>query len=82
MFCCVLLCRVLSALIAVLSWLELCCRVLFYRDCRASAQIQLAKCGVPGQAPLISAPYQLATDWSDPAFVAAAPAGLDGDGGW
>ena len=62
--------------------LEDCCRVLFYRDCRASAQIQLAKCGVPGQAPLISAPYQLATDWSDPAFVAAAPAGLDGDGGW
>ena len=62
--------------------LEDCCRVLFYRDCRASSQIQLAKCGVPGQAPLISAPYQLATEWSDPAFVAAAPAGLDGDGGW
>jgi 20S proteasome subunit beta 7 len=59
-----------------------CCRVLFYRDCRASSQIQLAKCGVVGQEPLISAPYQLATEWSDPAFVAAAPAGLDGDGGW
>ena len=62
--------------------LEDCCKVLFYRDCRASSQIQLAKCGVPGQAPLVSAPYQLDTDWSDPAFVSAAPAGLDGDGGW
>ena len=40
-------------------------------------KIQLAKCGVPVQAPLVSAPYQL-----DPAFVSAAPAGLDGDGGW
>ena len=39
-------------------------------------KIQLAKCGVPVQAPLV-APYQL-----DPRFVSAAPAGLDGDGGW
>jgi 20S proteasome subunit beta 7 len=65
--------------------LEDCLKVLFYRDCRASSQIQLAKCGLTadgGVAPLISDPYQLETDWSDPAFVNSAPAGIDGDGGW
>lgn len=64
--------------------LEDCLKVLFYRDCRASSQIQLAKCGGSGAAskPIISDPYQLETSWSDPAFVNAAPAQLDGDGGW
>jgi 20S proteasome subunit beta 7 len=64
--------------------LEDCLKVLFYRDCRASSLIQLAKCGGGGAAetPLISDPYQLETSWSDPAFVNAAPAQIDGDGGW
>lgn len=62
--------------------LEDCLKVLFYRDCRASSQIQLAKCGTPNQNPLISDPYQLETSWSDPSFVNAAPAQIDGDGGW
>ena len=68
--------------------LEDCLRVLFYRDCRASSLIQLGKC-VSGEdhrattTPLISDPYPLEhTSWNDPAFVQAAPAQLDGDGGW
>ena len=67
--------------------LEDCLRVLFYRDCRASSLIQLGKCASGGDAPaatpLISDPYPLEhTSWNDPAFVEAAPAQLDGDGGW
>jgi 20S proteasome subunit beta 7 len=71
--------------------LEDCLKVLFYRDCRASSQIQLAKVDVTVSAdgttraintPIISDPYQLETSWSDPAFVNAAPAQIDGDGGW
>lgn len=65
-------------------------KILFYRDCRASAYIQLAKCGcrpnnnnaAAVEPPIISDPYQLEHSWSDPAFVNAAPAQLDGDGGW
>lgn len=70
------------------AMLEDCLRVLFYRDCRASSLIQLGKC-VSGEdhrattTPLISDPYPLEhTSWNDPAFVQAAPAQLDGDGGW
>jgi 20S proteasome subunit beta 7 len=71
--------------------LEDCLKVLFYRDCRASSQIQLAKVDVTASTdgttraintPIISDPYQLETSWSDPAFVNAAPAQIDGDGGW
>jgi 20S proteasome subunit beta 7 len=61
--------------------LEDCLKVLFYRDCQASSLVQLGK-SANGQA-LISAPYQLDTEWSDPAFIEAAPAAdIDGDGGW
>lgn len=60
--------------------LEDCLKVLFYRDCRASSLVQLAKSSVSQS--LISDPYPLETSWDDPAFVQAAPAGLDGDGGW
>jgi 20S proteasome subunit beta 7 len=50
------------------AMLEDCLRVLFYH-----APIS----------PLISDPYPLEhTSWNDPAFVQAAPAQLDGDGGW
>ena len=61
--------------------LEDCLKILFYRDCHASSLVQLAKCGT-GSPPLISDPYQLETSWNDPAFVQAAPAALEGDGGW
>jgi len=62
--------------------LEDCMKVLFYRDGRASACIQLAKCSVADSEVLVSDPYEL-TDlsWDVPDFVR--PVGdLDGDGGW
>jgi len=42
--------------------LEDCMKVLYYRDCRASSRIQLAKVSADGV--LISEPYELETDWS------------------
>lgn len=59
--------------------LEDCMRILFYRDCRASAKIQLAKCTSEGV--LVSEPYQLETDWSAPSMVAA-KGDLGTDAGW
>lgn len=41
--------------------LEDCLRVMFYRDCRASSRIQIAKATAEGT--LVSEPYELATDW-------------------
>lgn len=41
--------------------LEDCMKVLFYRDCRASSRIQLAKVSADGV--LISEPYELETSW-------------------
>jgi 20S proteasome subunit beta 7 len=41
--------------------LEDCLRVLFYRDCRASNRIILAK--VTKDGPIVSEPYELTTDW-------------------
>jgi len=43
--------------------LEDCMRLLFYRDCRASNRIQLAKVTVEDGV-LISEPYELETDWT------------------
>jgi 20S proteasome subunit beta 7 len=60
--------------------LEDCMKVLFYRDCRASCQIQLAKCSA-NQEPMVSAPYQLETSWDAESFVQPV-ADLEGDGGW
>jgi 20S proteasome subunit beta 7 len=59
--------------------LEDCMKVLFYRDCRASPQIQLAKCA-EGKV-LISEPYQIETSWDAQDFVRPV-ADLEGDGGW
>jgi len=42
--------------------LEDCLRVLFYRDCRASSRIQIAK-ATSEEGTLISEPYELATEW-------------------
>lgn len=63
--------------------LEDCCRVLFYRDCRASNTIQIAKCVVGQTSPLISDPYPLDTSWDAPEFInTLSTVDLDGDGGW
>jgi 20S proteasome subunit beta 7 len=60
--------------------LEDCMRILFYRDCRASNRIQIAKVEETGEV-LISEPYELDTHWDSAAFVAPV-ADLEGDGGW
>jgi 20S proteasome subunit beta 7 len=56
-------------------------KVLFYRDCRASARIQLAKCTSDGC--IVSEPYELdhSNGWNAPSMIRAA-GDLDGDGGW
>ena len=60
--------------------LEDCMKVLFYRDCRASARIQLAKCTSEGC--IVSEPYDLdhSTGWNAPSMVRAT-GDLDGDRG-
>jgi 20S proteasome subunit beta 7 len=60
--------------------LEDCMRVLFYRDCRASNRIQIAKVNEAGET-LISEPYELDTSWDSASFVSPV-ADLEGDGGW
>lgn len=62
--------------------LEDCMKVLFYRDCRASNRIQIAKVEMDdnGKA-LISEPYELETSWDSASFIAP-KGGLEGDGGW
>jgi 20S proteasome subunit beta 7 len=42
--------------------MEDCLRVMFYRDCRASSRIQIAKATTEGTV-IISDPYQLNTEW-------------------
>jgi 20S proteasome subunit beta 7 len=59
--------------------LEDCMKILFYRDCRASSKIQLAKCA-DGNV-IISEPFQLETSWDAPSFISPV-AHLEGDGGW
>lgn len=65
--------------------LEDCMKVLFYRDCRASSLIQLAKCDCTTGQTVVSEPYQLDQTtqpaWDAPEFVRPV-ADLDGDGGW
>jgi len=60
--------------------LEDCMKVLFYRDCRASARIQLAKCTSEGC--IVSEPYDLdhSNGWNAPSMVRAT-GDLDGDRG-
>lgn len=47
--------------------LEDCLRVCFYRDCRSSPRIQIAKATAEGTA--VSEPFQLDTEWSYASFV-------------
>ena len=62
--------------------LEDCLKILFYRDCRASPQVQLAKVeAAQGGAVLVSDPYMLETSWDAPSFQTHS-GDLDLDGGW
>jgi len=59
--------------------LESCLRVLYYRDCRASNSIQIAKATASGT--LISEPYELTSDWETANYdVRHPPIGGGGDG--
>lgn len=44
-----------------IALVEDCLRVLFYRDCRASNRIQIAKATAEGV--VVSEPYQISHDW-------------------
>jgi 20S proteasome subunit beta 7 len=56
--------------------LEDCLRVLFYRDCKASNKIQIAKATAEGS--LVSEPYELQHDWETANFDARHGAANDG----
>jgi 20S proteasome subunit beta 7 len=62
--------------------LEECLRVMYYRDCRASNRIIVAKVTATG--PVVSEPYELTTDWETATYDDRhQQAGLKvGDGGW
>lgn len=61
--------------------LEDCMKILFFRDCRASPQIQLAKCA--DDEVLVSEPYELDTRsaWQAEAYRQSVGE-LEDDGGW
>jgi 20S proteasome subunit beta 7 len=60
------------------SLLEDCMRVLFYRDCKASNRIQIAKASEDGC--VVSEPYEVTHEWETATYDArhAVPAGADG----
>ena len=60
--------------------LEDCMRVLFYRDCRASSRIQIAKASIEGT--LVSEPFELTTDWETANFDVRHPAGQSDGSAW
>jgi len=60
--------------------LEDCLRILFYRDCRASNRIQIAKATEEGT--LISEPYELETDWETANFDKRHPSGMTDGSSW
>lgn len=62
------------------SLLEDCLRVLFYRDCRASSRIQIAKATEDGT--LVSDPYELETDWETANFDKRHPSGMPDGSSW
>jgi len=57
--------------------MEDCCRVLFYRDTRASSYITIGKVDSAGSA--ITKPFMLETYWEHPQFVKG---NVGGDGSW
>jgi 20S proteasome subunit beta 7 len=60
--------------------LEDCLRVMFYRDCRASSRIQIAKATAEGT--LVSEPYELTTDWETANFDLRHASGLADGSSW
>ncbi len=57
--------------------LEDCMRVLFYRDCRASSRIQIAKATPEGT--VVSDPHEISTEWETANFDLRHPSsGFDG----
>ena len=56
--------------------LEDCLRVMFYRDCRASNRIMIAKASDDGS--VVSEPYELSHDWETANYDARHP--YQGDG--
>jgi 20S proteasome subunit beta 7 len=60
--------------------LEDCLRVMFYRDCRASNRIQIAKATAAGT--LVSEPYELTHDWETATYDARHPSGLAEGSSW
>jgi len=61
--------------------LEDCMKVLFFRDCQASARIQLAKCTSEGC--IISEPYEIdhSNSWNAPSMIRSSGDMVE-DGGW
>ena len=57
--------------------LEDCLRVMFYRDCKASNRIQIAKATRDGT--LVSEPYVLENDWETANFYARRPGAATAD---
>ena len=56
--------------------LEECLRVMFYRDCRASNRIMIAKASADGV--VVSEPYEISHDWETANFDARHPSPADG----
>ena len=56
--------------------LEDCLRVMFYRDCRASNRIQIAKATAEGTR--VSDPYELSSEWETANFDARHGVSADG----
>jgi len=56
--------------------LEECLRVMFYRDCRASNRIMIAKASAEGT--VVSEPYEISHDWETANFDARHPSPADG----
>ena len=60
--------------------LEDCLRVMYYRDCRASSRIQIAKATAEGT--LISEPFVIENDWETATFYARHAAGAGDGSSW
>lgn len=60
--------------------LEDCLRVMYYRDCRASSRIQIAKATAEGT--LISEPFVIENDWETANFYARHAAGAGDGSSW
>lgn len=60
--------------------LEDCLRVMYYRDCRASNRIQIAKATAAGTT--VSEPYELSSDWETANFDARHAVGVADGSSW